>query len=183
MLLITKVEYPEEMDTRFSQFSEPDEDILSGIPGMGENVVELKGADDILGLFNKIREEQEKFRKEQEAQEQKTPEGEKTRPVPEIPVDLTKMFEFSSMEQVERIAHVLDGYYDGQNDLYKNERQNHFFLMIHKSGHTPEEFNKVCNILSEYGTQQTYTPAAGAFMKEHYQVLLKNHALQTLAEL
>jgi len=41
----------------------------------------------------------------------------------------------------------------------------------------------VCNILSEYGTQQTYTPAAGAFMKEHYQVILKNHALQTLAEL
>ena len=52
-----------------------------------------------------------------------------------------------------------------------------------KPGRWDIEFDKVCNILSEYGTQQTYTPAAGAFMKEHYQVILKNHALQTLAEL
>ena len=183
VLLITQVEYPEEMDTRFSQFSEPDEDILSGIPGMGANVAELKGADDILGLFNKIREEQEKFRKEQEAQEQKTPEGEKTRPVPEIPVDLTKMFEFSSMEQVERIAHVLDGYYDGQNDLYKNERKNHFFLMIHKSGHTPEEFNKVCNMISEYAAQRNYTAAVGAYYNEHGKKILSGNALQVLATL
>ena len=28
ILLITKVEYPEELDTRFSKFSEPDEDML-----------------------------------------------------------------------------------------------------------------------------------------------------------
>lgn len=74
-------------------------------------------------------------------------------------------------------------HFSGFSLQYKNEAAHKYYLLVSKSRQTPEEFNKVCNILSEYGTQQTYTPAAGAFMKEHYQVILKNHALQTLAEL
>ena len=98
-------------------------------------------------------------------------------------VDITKLFVFSDFSEITRLAHTLQGFYQGNNDLYKNEAAHKYYLLVSKSRQTPEEFNKVCNILSEYGTQQTYTPAAGAFMKEHYQVILKNHALQTLAEL
>ena len=98
-------------------------------------------------------------------------------------VDITKLFVFSDFSEITRLAHTLQGFYQGNNDLYKNEAAHRYYLLVSKSRQTPEEFNKVCNILSEYGTQQTYTPAAGAFMKEHYQVILKNHALQTLAEL
>ena len=90
---------------------------------------------------------------------------------------------FSDFSEITRLAHTLQGVYQGNYDLYKNEAAHRYYLLVSKSRQTPEEFNKVCNILSEYGTQQTYTPAAGAFMKEHYQVILKNHALQTLAEL
>ena len=98
-------------------------------------------------------------------------------------VDITKLFVFSDFSEITRLAHTLQGFYQGNNDLYKNEAAHRYYLLVSKSRQTPEEFNKVCNILSEYGTQQTYTPAAGEFMKEHYQVILKNHALQTLAEL
>ena len=125
ILVITKVEYPEELDTRFSKFSEPDEDMLFD-EALGNPQVEPTGADDILGLFNKIR--QEKLR-ESQSQEQTTAPEEAEKPVGVI-ADLTKMFEFSSMEQVERLARVLSGYYEGQNDLYKNEQKNHFFLMV-----------------------------------------------------
>ena len=87
------------------------------------------------------------------------------------------------MNPILDVARILSGHYHGENSLYKNPETGDYYLLVSKSDHKPEEFNKVCNILSEYGTQQTYTPAAGAFMKEHYQVILKNHALQTLAEL
>ena len=54
VLLITKVEYPEELDTRFSQFTEAgDEELFSNTGAVGN--VERKGADDILELFQKIR--------------------------------------------------------------------------------------------------------------------------------
>ena len=93
------------------------------------------------------------------------------------------MFEFSSMEQVERLARVLSGYYEGQNDLYKNEQKNHFFLMVHKSGHTPEEFNKVCNMISEYAAQRNYTEAIGAYYAEHGKPIVAGNALQVIASL
>lgn len=181
ILLITKVEYPDELDTRFSQFSEPDEDMLPG-DGMDSAPLELKGADDILGLFNKIREEQERLAQAGQEQAKDTGDGEKERPV-SVSIDMTKMFEFSDMEPIERLSHVLTGYYEGENDLYKNERKNHFFLMVHKSGHTPEEFNKVCNMICEYGRQRNYTAAVGAHYAEHGSCILRGNALQVLATL
>ena len=57
ILQITKVEYPEEIDTRFSKFSEGEEE--------EETVSETnlfsdtQGADDILGLFQKMKEDLE----------------------------------------------------------------------------------------------------------------------------
>lgn len=187
ILVITKVEYPEELDTRFSRFSDPDpkdlyEDAMSGSV---QNAA-AAGADDILGLFRKIQEEHKKAAKEPEGDTQTAESSEKTAkeetPV-NVLVDITKLFVFSDFSEITRLAHTLQGFYQGNNDLYKNEAAHRYYLLVSKSRQTPEEFNKVCNILSEYGTQQTYTPAAGAFMKEHYQVILKNHALQTLAEL
>lgn len=178
ILVITKVEYPEEVDTRFSRFSEPSEDMLAdGWPNMS-NSADLMGADDVLGLFNRIREEQEKLQKEQEqqAKDGQTPE-------PEVLSDLTKMFEFSNMERVERLAHVLNGFYEGKNDLYKNVRTNRFCLMVRKSAHTPEEFNKICNMMSEYAAQKNYTPAAAAYYAEHGKRILSGNALQVLAKL
>ena len=165
ILVITKVEYPEELDTRFSRFSDPDpedvyEEAMAG--GGAAQAADAQGSKD-------------SFVSEENDKKKETPVN--------VLVDITKLFVFSDFSEITRLAHTLQGFYQGNNDLYKNEAAHKYYLLVSKSRQTPEEFNKVCNILSEYGTQQTYTPAAGAFMKEHYQVILKNHALQTLAEL
>jgi adapter protein MecA 1/2 len=55
--------------------------------------------------------------------------------------------------------------------------------MLHNSEHTPQEFNKVCNIISEYARQKNYTDAVGAFYEEHGRLIIKGSALQTLAAL
>ena len=51
ILLITKVEYPEELDTRFSRFSDPDEDELFASVSDTASALDMKGADDVLGNF------------------------------------------------------------------------------------------------------------------------------------
>ena len=56
-----------------------------------------------------------------------------------------------------RVSQVLDGYYNGENDLYKDLQRNKYYLLIHKSAHSPVEFNKICNIISEYAYQKNYT--------------------------
>lgn len=188
ILLITKVEYPEELDTRFSKFTDPDEDMLYGEPAAGSPNLPTQGAADILDLFRKLKEEHEKSGKNPtdqtlEKKETDVVSGAKASVKPEIAVDLTKMFEFSNLEQVERLAHVLSGFYEGENDLYKNEQKKRWYLLVHKSAHTPEEFNKVCNIISEYASQKNYTNAVGAYLNEHGKLILQREALQTLNQI
>lgn len=190
ILVITKVEYPEELDTRFARFSDPDpEDVYGELSGDGA-AAEPHGADDILGLFRKMQEEREKTDEKQtdgsgvSVGVHETGQNEKNEKSPvNVLVDITKLFVFQDLEEVTRLARILDGFYKGRNDLYKNVLTHKYYLLVSKSKQTPEEFNKVCNILSEYAAQQSYTPAVGAFFEEHYQKILKGKALQTLAAL
>ncbi len=187
ILVVTKVEYPEELDTRFSKFSEPDsEDLYEDALADGGLNAMSEGADDILGLFKKIQEERRRAAEEQK-NDSFTPLNGRKEEKEEVPVnvlvDITKLFVFQNMEDITRLAQVLKGFYKGSNDLYKNEAEHKYYLLVSKSKQSPEEFNKVCNILSEYASPQPYTPAVGAFFEEHYQLIIDGNALQTLAEL
>ena len=189
ILIITKVEYPEELDTRFSQFAPGDAEDDTRDEYTGEDndkVFEAAGADDILDLFRKIQEETKKAGNKkrdgfiplekairQEKQEKKEP----------VLLDITKLFVFDGLDEVNRLARVLKGYYNGCNVLYKNKLNRKYYLVISKSQHTPEEFNKICNILAEYAHQEKYSLAIRAYFDEHYEVILKEEALQTLSEI
>ena len=174
ILVITKVEYPDELDTRFSKFSEPAEEYNTD-----ESATRMprQGADDILGLFKQG--VQNKTDTKSEKKEDTEVETETLHPV----TNLTKMFEFADINQVCSLSHVLSGYYHGENDLYKDTKKNAYFLMVHKSGHTPAEFNKICNTIAEYAHQKNYSPAADAYLKEHGKLILKGEAVQTLVSL
>jgi adapter protein MecA 1/2 len=176
LLLITKVEYPDELDTRFSRFSETDADGLFEEYDT-QSTANPKGADDILGIFNKLR-EAKASETERPREDFRVPEE-----APQIPADLIRMYEFGDLEQVERLARTLGGYYTGQNELYKLEQKNRFYLMVHKNAHTPEEFNRICNIICEYAVQKNYNPAVGAYFSEHGKRITGPWALQTLASL
>ena len=193
ILIITKVEYPDELDTRFSQFAPGDmqEEAENAFDSEeNEKVYEAAGADDILDLFRKIQEEHKKIeslRKESQfVPLEKAINGEKPAEQPEeeaIVVDITKLFVFDGFEEVNRLAHVLKGFYNGCNVLYKNRLNRKYYLVISKSQHSPEEFNKVCNILSEYAHQEKYSNAIRAYFEEHYDTILKENALQILSEI
>ena len=187
ILQITKVEYPEELDTRFSKFSEGDDDETEELSdkNLFENV---QGADDILGLFKKMKEDlEEQIQEKEKATEDIHVETHKAKAkeskISEPPVNLTKMFEFRSLEQLERLANVLGDFYSGENDVYKDEHKNRFYLLLRKSQHTPEEFNKVCNVISEYASQKNYSAATEAFFTEHGKLILKGNALAVLNSL
>ena len=184
ILVITKVEYPEELDTRFSKFSEPDEEYLDEYESEAAGEEMMQGADDILDLFRKMQQEHEKLLAAGEDKNGKSAgEVVKDDAKTEEIKDLVKMFEAGKLEEVERIAHMLDGVYEGENDLYKDGQKNKFYLLLHKSGHTPVEFNKVCNMISEYARQKNYTSAIGAFLEEHGTCIIRGNAVQVLSSL
>lgn len=177
ILIITKVEDPEELDTRFAKFapSQPGDDT----PSSSATPAKPEGADDILGLFNKIREAKKNAAMALSSKTENAPKEKE--PEEETSFDLTRLYIFSDLDCVIQAAHVLGPVYRGSNSLYKNPASREYNLIISKSGHTPEEFNKVCNILSEYGSNSKYTPATGAYYAEHLECLVAEEALQKLA--
>ena len=186
ILQITKVEYPEELDTRFSKFSE---DYEGDVEEDDFLFSDMQGADDIIGMFQKMKEDLKQQAEEKEsnpenigkAKEKQTAEIRKEKR--DVPANLTKMFEAKNLEQLERLAHILGFYYQGENDIYKDEKKNKYYLLVRKSHHSPEEFNKICNIISEYAITKKYSASVEAFLKEHGKLILKGNALQILEEI
>ena len=54
-------------------------------------------------------------------------------------------------------------------------------LVVTQAAHTPEEFNRICNTLSEYGTPEKFATAGEAYMSEHFEPIIKDKAIQSLA--
>lgn len=171
ILIVTKVEDPEELDTRFSKFA----------PFHGSDTadtLQFDGADNIIDLFQKLCEAKLQSLPKKKQEKEASPEKKETADTPDV--DLVRLFEFDSLDDVIAAAHGLNGYFTGDNILYKY--QGSCKLVLRKSGSTPEEFNKVCNILSEYGSGKGFTASAEAYLKEHGEVISPN-ALQTLAQI
>ena len=186
VLIITMVEDPEELDTRFSKFSpykksKPD-------------ALHFDGADNIIDIFQKLYEETKKAissedssekqknasaKNDQAASSSGTSENEDD--AAKISVNLVRLYSFRTLDDVIAAAHGLDGFYKGVNTLYKDENAL-YQLIVHQSSCTAEEFNKVCNILSEYGSGHAFTPAGEAHLKEHGELILRK-ALQQLAQI
>ncbi len=189
VLIITKVEDPDELDTRFSKFSSSGEDSTP------VETASIEGADGILDLYKKIHEE--KMRLEQQKENNFVPLDKALRKNNEQPkskeqaavkqevasLNLTKLYSMQNLDTVSSLAYVLKGFYNGDNSLYKNHSDRHYFLVLNKSLHSPEEFNKVCNIASEYGRQEQFSPAAEAFLEEHYEPIIIKNALQVLSQI
>lgn len=178
VLVITKVEDPEELDTRFAKFApsvheEDAEDI---------NDSEPDNADEVLDLFKRLHESRKAAAAESATSEKPvakdskvTDEDDKT--------ELTRIFVFNSLHNLIRLSGMISGNYHGENSLYKDESEGQYILVIQKGDHSAKEFNRLCNILSEYGSARKSLPATRSYLEEHYTAVIADNAIQSLAKM
>nr|WP_317378758.1 adaptor protein MecA [uncultured Faecalimonas sp.] len=167
VLIITKVENPEELDTRFSKFG-PLEDSDTKQTALDK----LEGADEFLDLLNKVK---------SAVAEPLPPERETVEPVPAAPA--IRLFSFSNLDSVIHAARLLHTMYHGANTLYKNESNGMFILALAQSGHTGNEFSKICNMLSEYASIEKASGTVLAYLEEHCKTIILADAVRHLAEI
>ena len=149
-------------------------------------------ADDIIDLFRKLKEQIEETQSVMTASDSgdsitttrkiSSPEsgGEKEVKIT-IQVDLTKLFSFEDVDDVIKVSKILKGIYHGDNTLYRDPDERRYYLLLRKSDHTPEVFNKVCNIITEYGDMEECTTAVEGRMREHFEVIIPAYALEKLS--
>jgi adapter protein MecA 1/2 len=227
ILMITKVEYPEELDTRFSKFTEIEDFDVFGAAEKME--AKSQGVDDILDIFKKMHDEEKDEKKDEEInikeinldddmfeEDDESSEDYKSdydklsevldqvffdkkddlenteNKVIDIEnykdkesdklVDLVRMYEFNELDIVMRLSKVLKEFYNGENSLYKNINTGKYYLVFHKNGYTPKEYNKICNVISEYGKLKIYSKTAEAYLREHAKTIVEKNAIEVLAE-
>ena len=174
VLLVTKVDNPDELDTRFSRFSEDDEDddddYYDETPE--QRPFNKTAADDILNVFNNLL---DKAKEVIATNPEKAAEA-------GLPVDITKMFVFDNLDDVIRLSVMLETFYTGQNSLYKSP-DGDYYLVVSKSNDTPQTYNRVCNILAEYADQENFVVGTDKYMAEHYETIIEGCAIQALAHI
>lgn len=170
ILIITKVEDPEELDTRFSKFA-PSTDTENKT----DLLAQMVGADDIIDLFKKLCEGKAK-----QAAEKKSSVKQPAKPEN---VELIRAFEFLSLDDVIQAAGGMSQSFEGTNALYRYKGEDSYQLILHQSGQSPEDFNRICNQLSEYARGDAFSIAGEAYLKEHAKCIIPDHALSKLAQL
>ena len=181
MLIITKMEDPEELDTRFSKFSPADDEDENGWGNLTAEV--LEGADGLINILT-----QSGILKPEGANTPAPSSASATdpqkNPEPANPAQFTRIYQLSSLDLVCEAARQTGAVFNGSSVLYKNPENGVFYLILRKEDDDELSFSRVCNTLSEYGTRLKGDAAAsGAYYAEHYDVIVKKDALKVLQNL
>ncbi len=172
MLVITKIEDPEELDTRFSKFSQMAEDDSDNLFG-GIAHEFLEGADGLIELLK----QNVLGLPQNEASAPATPQPEEEAKTPSIQI---RIYRFENLDQVTAAAKIVGHVYQGPNTLYKKPGSTQYHLVLTSADTEPLVFSRVCNILAEYGEKIRQQAATEAYYQEHYEVIIREQALQKL---
>ena len=182
MLVITKIEDPEELDTRFSKFAPMAEGEQDGLYG-GIASELLEGAEglmeflknDLLGLPGSPA--------AGALGAQTEAGGAEPSKQAETPAVQSRIYRFDSLDHVTDAAHAVQSICDGPNALYKKPGTSSYYLVLSSEGCDPLAFSRLCNILAEYGEKVKPEAATEAYYQEHYETIIRSQALQKLAAL
>lgn len=165
VLIITKIEDPEELDTRFSKFSPADDDEDNIWNTLANEL--LEGAEGVLNLPGvsapSIRDKADAAGRDESR--------------------YMRIFTFPSLDLVCEAARETGSGFEGVSVLYKNPSNKHYYLVLKKEDSDELAFSRTCNILAEYGSRLKSSPAAEAYYTEHYEVIIKKEALNALSKL
>ena len=210
VLIVTKVDNPEELDTRFSRFSPSDSDddnfdfddieTIEGndysdfsLPTANEELDECAATDEeglpedeLMNIFNRVKEYFNKDSDNKASQSSPSqPSGKGTTDKPEHreSANISRVFSFSSLDDITNAACIIDTFYKDANSVYKNPSDRRYYLCISKTKCNSKDFNKVCNILSEYGQKESGFDNHIGFFAEHCECIIAEHAFHILRRL
>lgn len=169
VLIITKVEDPEELDTRFARFA----------PSVHEDLADAEeeaasAADEVLDLFRRL----------QGSEDISSPEM----PAPELSADtesklMMRMLRFHSLHLLITAAAAVAAGAKGSSSLYKDTREDCYLLFLSHPQRDASDFNRCCNILSEYGSFVKVTASTPSYLEEHCETVVPKNALLALAQI
>ena len=168
MLIISKIEEPEELDSRYSRFAPTvEEDVLGDLISLPMQL--LEGAAEVM---------------RKHLAENSAPASEAPAPAPEAnPADAIRLFSFASLRELSRAATLLRNPDSAcLSSLYRADDKN-YHLVIAPIGAPDAAYSRICNVLAEFGDKLSGGKSAAAYHEEHYEKILERNALSAIAKL
>lgn len=207
VLVVTKVEDPDELDTRFSRFSSPFEDDLEDDSFDTESLDEDSSldeeytddslsfetsSDDIVSFGDSS----DKDSSQNVAEDALDLIAPFTQAIAQAKKEVLKkkqeaankkngiqLYAFSNLDIVTKLSAFLTPFYTGESRLYKDSSQGTYYLFFLKKECEPEIFKRACTIASDYGTAVSSTYSTLSYFEEHFQPIFSENALEVLNQL
>ena len=162
VLVITKVEDPEELDTRFSKFA----------PGIADEVDgdEEESEEDVTSVADLFRKLKDAISAGKEGSAEKDFDG--------------MAFSFDSITALASVCKTVNRFFTGISSVYRNNESGEYLITVKR---TPQvdvsDFVQTCNMFSEYGASIKGKSISEGFLREHCEVVVLNDAVAALSEI
>ena len=93
-----------------------------------------------------------------------------------------RCFSFENLDAFNEAAKAVLPVYNDKSHLFKHTN-GRYYVFLEKTRCSSVDFNKTCNILSEYGKKEYLPDSSLLFFTEHMDSIIKNRAIQVMAKL
>lgn len=207
VLVVTKVEDPEELDTRFSRFSSPASDDYDDSAFDSSVSYEEEYDDDfdegVLAFSDNDSEEELPFGDASDAAQgdlsidsaldliapfthaiaQAKKEVLRKRQESSNKKNGIQIYSFRNLDTITVLSSFLTPFFHGESRLYKDISSNLYYLFLFRDEEHPDTFKRACTIASDYGTLLPSSYSTLSYFEEHHCEIFRENALETLRQL
>lgn len=176
ILMITKIDDPEELDQGFSGLSNM-ADLIMSAGGPSE-----EDKDDLEEIIDSLSDDRF-FENGHDAEHVKgrIPLTVDNAPQVKRSTPLEKIFSFDDLSTAIDFAHSAGSGFRGRSSLYRSEDDGRYYLLLINSTRSVNLFGHICSLALEYGRKEASNSSRKAFLREHYELIISENALQALA--
>lgn len=182
ILNITKVEDPEELDSKLAQFELPDEDVVNDSPeddldlsNIFDLAKELHNDSDDIAAIEDIFKKADNFIPIKDTLEMSKMKEEK-----KLPEKVPVLFSFESYNMASKAIAKLKYNPVCESTLFKNTKDSTYLLYILGEDGADNDFMRLCNELTEYGKKEPVSYSSFAYLSEHCETIIRSNAIEIL---
>ena len=187
VLVVTKVDDPEELDTRFSKFTD---DAIGDYECDEDEIDDSFDDDGVINCFGKIDDlldssdvEEDSFMPLPKAIGSDTYDLVDDSSNTETCEKVKRVYVFNSLEDVIKVSSIVYSNFQGESCLYKNPSTSMYYLTLEKSIDSVDDFSRVCGVVSEYGQLEKTTYASFCHYEEHFNTIVPANAIEILSKM
>ena len=168
ILIISKVESPEELDTRFSSFTQQNGEITGELEDVPEDTETIP--EEITDFVNQLKNAQRDIHKHAEESEN-------------CGTEKIRIFSFRDLEQIMELAGRLNSVYRESNSIYKEEQSGTYYFVMHQGNMKDPDFNRVFHLTAEYLEPIKSSVGREAYFREHFKTIVSDTAIANLSQI